>query len=351
MNVVEILTSIKLPVFFLILFLLLLSFCWQRAFNFFRFKSYEGKQRVHLNEIPRLGGFLIFTFLIFVVFIDFEQSSLLCNLLISSVPILMVGIKEDIFHNTSNHARLIGMTLSVILFFTIHPMIFPKIDLPILGEIISNYYVGLPFFLFASLVIINGTNLIDGMNGLMAFSTLSQLVALLFLTVLSADYEISKVIVLLIIPILIFLFFNFPLGRIFIGDFGAYFIGFTMSMIVIIFFGRNPQLLSWNAVLILFYPSIELLFSFIRKIFIDKIGSQTADNKHLHTLLFNYYKKRFLSVSIANNLTSLSLVIFWAAPLLIFVGADDFFFIISSIILLGVSYVIFYYYLRQLTLK
>jgi len=100
MNVVEILTSIKLPVFFLILFLLLLSFCWQRAFNFSRFKSYEGKQRVHLNEIPRLGGFLIFTFLIFVVFIDFEQSSLLYNLLISSVPILMVGIKEDIFHNT-----------------------------------------------------------------------------------------------------------------------------------------------------------------------------------------------------------------------------------------------------------
>ena len=111
----------------------------------------------------------------------------------------MVGIKEDIFHNTSNHARLIAMTLSVILFFTIHPMNFPKIDLPILGEIISNYYVGLPFFLFASLVIMNGTNLIDGMNGLMTFSTLSQLAALLYLTLLSADYEISKVIVLLII--------------------------------------------------------------------------------------------------------------------------------------------------------
>lgn len=351
MNIFEILTSIKLPVFFLILFFLLLSFFWQKAFNFFRFKSYEGKQRVHLKEIPRLGGLLIFFFLIFIVFLDFEQSSLLCNLLISSLPILILGVKEDIFHNTSNYARLIGMMLSIIFFFTIHSMIFPKIDIPILGEIISNYYVSLPFFLFASLVIINGTNLIDGMNGLMAFATLSQLVALLFLSISSTDYEISIVIVLLIVPMLIFLFFNFPLGRVFIGDFGAYFIGFMMSMIVIILFGRNPQLLSWNAVLILFYPSIELLFSFIRKIFIDKIGSQTADNKHLHTLLFNYYKKRFLSVSIANNLTCLSLVFFWASPLLIFFGADDFFFIISSIILLGVSYVIFYYYLRRLSLK
>ena len=351
MNVVEIFSSIKLPAFFLFLSLLLLSYFWQKAFNFFRFKSYEGKQRVHLNEIPRLGGFLIFTFLILIFLKDFERSSLLYDLLISCVPILIVGIKEDIFHNTSNHARLIGMTLSIILFFTIHPMIFPKIDFPVFGEIISNYYVSFPFFLFASLVIINGTNLIDGMNGLMVFSTLSQLVALLFLTGLTADYEISKVVVMLIIPILMFLFFNFPLGKIFIGDFGAYFIGFIISMIVIILFGRNPQLLSWNAVLILFYPSIELLFSFIRKIFFDKIGSQTADNKHLHTLLFYNYKKRFLSVSIANNLTTLSLVIFWAAPLLIFVGADDFFFISSSIILLGVSYVIFYYYLRRLTLK
>ena len=189
------------------------------------------------------------------------------------------------------------------------------------------------------------------MNGLMAFSTLSQLAALLFLSISSADFEISKAIVLLIIPILIFLLFNFPMGRIFIGDFGAYFIGFIISMIVIILFGRSPQLLSWNAVLIFFYPSIELLFSFIRKIFFDKIGSQTADNKHLHTLLFNNYKKRFLSVSFANNLTTFSLMIFWAAPLLIFFGADDLFFIISSIILLGLSYVIFYYYLRRLALK
>ena len=146
MNIIEILTSIKLPVIFLILFLLLLTLFWQRIFNFFRFNSYEGKQRVHLNEIPRLGGFLIFVFLIFVIFIDFEQSSLLCNLLISSLPILILGVKEDIFHNTSNYARLIGMMLSIIFFFTIHSMIFPKIDIPILGEIISNYYVSLPFF-------------------------------------------------------------------------------------------------------------------------------------------------------------------------------------------------------------
>jgi UDP-GlcNAc:undecaprenyl-phosphate/decaprenyl-phosphate GlcNAc-1-phosphate transferase len=253
MNIVEILTSIKLPIIFLFLSLLFITFFWQRAFIFFRFKSYEGKQRVHLKEIPRLGGLLIFVFLIFIVFLDFEQFSLLDKLLISSLPIFMVGIKEDIFHNTSSHLRLIAMALSVIIFFSIYPTTFPKIDFPILREIISNYYVGLPFFLFASLVIINGTNLIDGMNGLMTFSTLSQLVALLFLSVLSADYEISKVIVLLIVPMLIFLFFNFPFGRVFIGDFGAYFIGFIISMIIIIFFGRNPHLLSWNAVLILLY--------------------------------------------------------------------------------------------------
>ena len=83
-----------------------------------------------------------------------------------------------------------------------------------------------------------------------------------------------------------------------------------------------------------FYPSIELLFSLISKIFIDKIGCLITYNKHLHTLLFNCYKKRFLSVSIANNLTSLTLLIFWAAALLIFFGAGDFFFIISSITLL-----------------
>lgn len=73
-------------------------------------------------------------------------------------------------------------------------------------------------------------------------------------------------------------------------------------------------------------------FPLIKKFFTDIIGSQTADNKSLNKLLFKHYKKGFLSVSIANNFTSLSLWIFWAAPLLIFVGADDFF---SSFLLLS----------------
>jgi len=140
----------------------------------------------------------------------------------------------------------------------------------------------------------------------------------------------------------VFLLFNYPSGRIFIGDFGAYFYGFVISLLAIYTFGEYPELLTWLAVLVLSYPSIELLFSFIRK----KLNSKSpleADDKHLHTLI---YKKFFFKLGrhkLANNITTLSLFIFWMGPLIFYTFTTvSLLTIFCSILLLTFIYVLLY---------
>jgi UDP-GlcNAc:undecaprenyl-phosphate GlcNAc-1-phosphate transferase len=101
------------------------------------------------------------------------------------------------------------------------------------------------------------------------------------------------------------------------GDLGAYFYGFTLSGLVIYFFGKYDNFLSWNAVLILFYPAMELLFSFVRKKFFQKQSPLLPDVKHLHSLICrhlrnskktfnNSYSLIFLFPFILISITSLS---------------------------------------------
>ena len=309
-NFLDTLVLVKYPLIGLFFSLAMLSLYWLKIFNYFKLKTYTNIQRVHKNEIPRLGGFFIYLFLWVVFFIGLIDDNFFYNLLISSIPFVAISLKEDLFHDTSPKNRLILMVFSCLIFFYLNPIQFPIIDLPYLGKIIALYPINIIFFSFAILTLMNGMNLIDGMNGLFGFSALFQLIILGFFANFYTNYESFNLLVVLALPLIIFLFFNFPLGKIFMGDLGAYLYGFFISLICINFFGKHPEVLSWYAILILFYPCMELLFSFIRKKQ-NNLLPFDADNKHLHTLLNKKFLKLVNSNLFANSLTTFSLFIFW----------------------------------------
>jgi UDP-GlcNAc:undecaprenyl-phosphate GlcNAc-1-phosphate transferase len=309
-------------------------------------KQYLGMQRIHEGEIPRLGGLVIYAGLIVYFLLEFRHQKLIfigC-VLISSLPLFLVALKEDLFHNTSPILRLIAMSLSVILFFLLYEISFPIIDIPFFGIWFNqSLLLNSIFFLFCMLVIINGSNLIDGANGLLSITSIMQLLSLIYICYISNDVVNMTNLFILIIPLLIFTIFNYPLGRIFLGDTGAYLIGFFTGLISIIIFSEHPEVPTWLAVLILFYPGFELLFTIIRRFFNCK-KQMDPDQGHLHNMMFKYLNNKLKNTHASNSLVMPCFLILWGLPflLLIFV-MDNIVWISLSILLMIIIYINLYF--------
>jgi len=338
-HAINLVVTVKLELMFLTLFMFITVIFWNNLFQFLKLRAYKSKQRLHQDEVPRVGGLIIFLFLSLIAFVKFEIDALNL-LLISFMPLAFISVKEDFFHNTTPKARLLAMMASCLIFLIFIPSQFPVIDIPYLKELINLKLIGLAFYTFSMLVIINGNNLIDGVNGNMGITNLVQLLVLSILGLKAGDYEFSNLCILFSIPLVVFLFFNFPYGKIFMGDLGAYFYGFTLSGLVIYFFGKYDNLLSWNAVLILFYPAMELLFSFVRKKFFLKQSPLTPDAKHLHSLIYLLIKKSKKNFN--NSYSLIFLFPFIFSALFVLISYNSLLKLIAIIILFSIFYISFY---------
>lgn len=333
---------VKVPLISLLLAFSILSFFWVPIFNFFNLKPYSSIQRVHQNEISRLGGFLIYIFLWALWIFNFRNDIFLFSILISSIPFTIICLKEDLFQTTKPLLRLTSMLISCLIFFYIYPLDFPNINFPIIKNIIEIFPIGVIFFTFSILVLMNGMNMIDGLNGLFGFTALFQQIFLGSLAIFYNDIEMLNLIVIFSFPLVLFVFFNFPFGKLFAGDFGAYFYGFLNGMLTIYFFGKYNDLISWSAVLILFYPCMELLFSFIRKI-INKTPPFDADDKHLHTLIYKKMLKKTNNKNLLNPYITLRLFIFWLLPSIFgFFFFDDIMLVSCCLVFLTILYICLY---------
>jgi UDP-N-acetylmuramyl pentapeptide phosphotransferase/UDP-N-acetylglucosamine-1-phosphate transferase len=146
-------------------------------------------------------------------------------------------------------------------------------------------------------------------------------------------------VILLIIP---FMLINYPYGRIFLGDLGAYSLGLIVSMLTIILFGRHPEISPWGAVLILIYPLTEVVFSLLRRI-VKGISIYHPDTAHLHLKLFLFFRPQPHYKKIANALVTPALSALWLFPLLTISWVyQKPFFIWIAIILFIALYLILY---------
>ena len=327
----------------LLIIFAVIVFYWKKIFTYFSLKTYQSKQRLHHNEVPRIAGLMMYIFLTIVALFSID-SHYLNVILVSALPLILIGSKEDLFHNTSPKLRLIMMTISAGLFMYLLTTNLPEIDFPLVNQILSIGFMKEVFFMFSILVIINGNNLIDGVNGNLAFTNIIQLISVGLLAFMLGDDVIVQLYFLLLIPLIVFAVFNFPFGKIFCGDAGAYFYGFSISASVIYLFGTYDDILSWNAILILVSPSIELLFSFIRKKLFENKSAFTADAKHLHSLIYRYMNKQNLKCS-NNSVVTFYLLPFIGTPLLIYFLYEDIFGILSIIFLSFILYISMYIYL------
>ena len=133
--------------------------------------------------------------------------------------------------------------------------------------------------------------------------------------------------------------FNFPLGKLFIGDSGAYLMALLTGVWAIIFFSIHDSISSWNAAIVLFYPVIEVAYSFVRKL-IQKKSPFYPDREHLHLKVYDILNTALKKPRLANNLTTIFLAVFWLTPPLILPWVyDSQLLIVISLVILSLSYI------------
>ena len=179
----------------------------------------------------------------------------------------------------------------------------------------SNFFA-LFFVCLCFLFIVNGANLIDGYNGLLGIHSLIILINLFFINYLTENYDLAILLFSGILILLIFLKFNFPNAKIFLGDGGAYFLGAFISISTIQTSIANPTISPFFFCILLFYLFFEVFFSFLRKLIIEKRSPIHPDNKHLHMIFYkilckknDHKRKSNYQVSIIINLIYLILII------------------------------------------
>ncbi len=282
-------------------------------------KSYRAIQRIHLKETPRFGGGIFILSLIFFVTFSNSNESIqtLKVILLALVPIIIIGLKEDLFHNVSPTVRLLALFSVGWLFRAQFNGPLPNmVDVPLIGKLLElQGGIGL-FYILCIASIANGMNLIDGVNGLCGSVALSILSALLFLSYKSNDIMMITTITSVILIFMPFMVFNYPFGKIFLGDLGAYSLGLVVSMLTIILCGRHPAISPWVAVLILIYPATEVSFTLLRRIFAGT-SAFDPDTSHLHLRLFNFFRAQPISRRLANPLVMITLTGLWILPSLI----------------------------------
>ena len=296
-----------------------IAYLWHKKFyRNLGLKTYQAVQRIHLNETPRLGGLIfILSLASFVAFSNTNESiQSLKIILICLIPIIVIGIKEDLFHNVEPAIRLLALLFVGWLFRAQFTGPLPVLtDIPFIGKLLLLQGGISIFYILSMTAVANGMNLIDGVNGLCGAVALSILSALLFLSYKTSDVVMLSTIFSVILILMPFLIFNYPYGKIFLGDLGAYSLGLIISMLTIILFGRHPEISPWGAVLILIYPVTEVVFSFLRRM-LKCVSIYHADTAHLHLKLFHFFRPQPQYKKLANALVMPTLSGLWLFPLL-----------------------------------
>lgn len=304
-------------------------------------KSYDINkiQSTSNTPLPRLGGFIFLTIYIisYCTFGNFQY--FIAPKLLFFLPLFLLILIDDIYQNIPPKIRLFFMIVCTLLFFF-------NADYVITIDNHSQFQN--IFVICLSLIVImnfNGNNMIDGVNGLMLFTVISQLLSIIFIVYSYGIYLPVELIVFFVLFISLLLV-NFPKAKIFMGDVGAYFFSLILQIYLInLIFSYNVS--PYLYFVVFSYTLSEVTFSIIRKLVTSK-NPLFPDNLHLHIILFRILKLKYHPLK-ANYMTTVKLISLWVFPLL-----STFIFLkykINIFFLIGLS-IIFYlmFYFRVFTI-
>ena len=250
----------------------------------------SGVQKYHSRPVPRIGGAAVF--LAFVlgmlpsVWRDSDSLPMLFGLVLVALPAFVIGFAEDLTKGVSPRTRMLFAMISGGLGFYFLDAAVIRLDLWGVDWLLQ---FGVISFLVTMIVIsgsVNAINIIDGYNGLAAVVSIMIFVGFGYVSFYLNDRLLLVTCVLMIGSIAGFFVWNFPRGLIFLGDGGAYFIGFMMGELAVLMLYRHSEVSAWFPLLLCIYPVFETLFSIYRKKILRGRSPSMPDGVHLHMLVY-----------------------------------------------------------------
>jgi len=331
---------IELAIFLIILF-------FAKKINFFDDDKIKSKHKVLTkNKNAKFTGGL---FIFFSILFFFPES--LNNLVLYSFLILALGLLSDFNILSEPLPRFIIQFILLISFIAVTNTTVNSINITVVDNFLKNEIFAIFFSLFCFMVLINGTNFIDGLNTLVSgyYFLISVMIYYLGENLNLIIY--SEIFLFLSIVLLIFLIFNF-FGKSILGDSGSYTLSFLFGFLLIDLFNNNRAISPYFVTLILWYPAFENLFSIVRRFFVSRKKISSPDILHLHQLIYLFFSKYIYKKSKFNNTKTGLIILFYNLVIFFFTIKFKLYYdtrILVSLILFNVVvYLTIYYKLTKL---
>ena len=274
-----------------------------KILNFFLEINLSEKHKKITNDqkIFFIGGLL---FLIGILFTEIKPVfKFLC------FAIYFIGISSDKKYLSSPNLRLLLQTILILFSLYLLELKILETRVDFLDRLLKFDAISIMFSTFCILILINGSNFIDGINcNLILYYFIITIVIILINNDNFYLFVNKKDLIIISIFLFIILFLNF-LGKITSGDSGAYLISFFWGINLINISSNDYFVSPFFIVLLLWYPAFENLFSIIRKLRLNR-SALKADFNHLHQLLFLFINLKIRNKKVANNLSGILINIY-----------------------------------------
>lgn len=246
--------------------------------------------KVHTGTIPRVGGAAVYAAGLTGLALMSRQlpdvtAKIIWMMWGCMTIVYVVGLVEDLTRSVPAAVRYVAALAAAALFSLAHDSYgissigISPFDLPL-----NSTIVRVAFFAFAVASVSHAFNLIDGQNGLCGGVSLLVFLALGITAQRTGQDTLAMLSYMMAAANLGFLVFNFPFGKLFLGDGGAYFNGAIAAVISVFVVQGSSTVSPWLAVLVLVYPIWETLFSMMRRARAQRPFHE-ADSDHLHHLV------------------------------------------------------------------
>ena len=277
-------------IFHFLFFLTLLLAC--RKFDILIDLRSENHKRFSSNtKTFIIGGFFIIFFLNYYFFL-IEKNLTLCLFLSS---IFSIGLMSDLKKLNNVSLRFLMQVVLVVCFVNYLNIEINSTKIALVDSILKYQLINIFFTSFCLIVLINGSNFIDGIN----CNNVTYFLLILIILLFNFDHAIlnKEILINFLIILLTILLLN-GFGIIYLGDSGSYTLSLFFGIFLINFSSLNNAISPYFVIVLLWYPCFELLFSMIRRSF-KEIKTYEPDTNHLHQLIYKNFK---LNSKIKNNL-------------------------------------------------
>jgi UDP-N-acetylmuramyl pentapeptide phosphotransferase/UDP-N-acetylglucosamine-1-phosphate transferase len=276
-------------------------------------------QAMHTRATPRIGGVGLFlAYALSVIFAPLTISDAYQKFVMATAIIFFVGLLEDSGFHVSPLKRLLACVAGSAVTIVLLGVWLPRLGVPGFDSLMAYWWVGAPITVFITAAVANGFNLIDGVNGLAGLTAISTALALAYIADQAGYTAMVHLAILLAASVFGFLLVNFPFGLIFLGDAGAYTLGFVLSWFGIAVLINVPSASPWAILLTMFWPLADTLLAIFRRMR-RKQDTMAPDRLHVHQLVMRALEIHLLGRgrrSLANPLSTVILAPFVIGPVI-----------------------------------